>query len=96
MRTKTIHNAITTPPETMTLLEVRTPSKFIGQVVISDTASVKLQGRVNSAYDWKDLATYSASGGGVVDAYPEMQFSVVSIGAGNVTIGAAYDDATRT
>jgi hypothetical protein len=56
----------------------------IVQAKVAGTATVKLQGRMSSAFDWVDLATFTASGSSEVFLMPEMRYSITAWSSGGV------------
>lgn len=54
------------------------------QAEITDTATVKLQGRVSPGAPWVDVTSLTASGAEVVTLFPEMRGKVSSHSAGTV------------
>lgn len=54
------------------------------QIEISNTATVKLQGRMSSDYSWEDLNTYTSSTSENVTLFPEMRVNVTAYTSGNI------------
>ena len=58
------------------------------QVEITGTCTIVVQGRIDSAFGWVDLYTFTADGAQQVAKFPQMRFSVTTL-AGSDTVVAA-------
>jgi hypothetical protein len=58
------------------------------QAKLSGTATVEIQGRLNSDFDWLTLASFTATGVNTnVKLYPQMRYNVTSYTSGTISMG---------
>lgn len=57
------------------------------QVKVSGTATVQLQGRLSSDFDWEVIKEYTASGVDEITVMPEMRAEVTAYTSGGVWVG---------
>lgn len=59
----------------------------VAQASISGSATVKVYGRLSSAFPWKEITTFTSSDAIEVVLFPEMKADVTVYGSGAVSVG---------